>query len=282
MKPTSNRLARLRRLGELADGDIDLAEAALLLASAERPGVSFEPYRRHLKRLTGDVGAYADTARPSGRRPDILALRAEALIQVVNRRYGYQGDPDAVEDMESANLMRVIDLRQGRPVALGILYLHIVRSLGWAAEALDFPVRFLVRLEHGGARLILDPFDGGRRIDAQEMRHMIKAVSGNQAELLPGHSAALGNRAVLLRLQEHVKSRHLHAGRVPDALDTLEAMLSVAPFESPLWYESGLLHARLDQVEEAVAALEAYLSLSSGEQNKASSLLQDLRARLGP
>lgn len=281
MKPAPNRLARLRRLGGMADGEIDLAEAALLLASAERPGVSFEPYRRHLKRLAEDVGAYAGSARPSGRRPDFLALRAEALTQVVNRRYGYQGDPDALDDMESANLMRVIDLRRGRPVALGILYLHVARTLGWAAGALNFPVRFLVRLEHGGGRVILDPFDGGRRTEAQEMRHMIKAASGNQAELLPGHSAALGNRAVLLRLQGHVKARHLHAERISDALDTLEAMLSVAPFESPLWYESGLLHARLDQVEEAVAALEAYLSLGLGDQSQASALLQDLRARLG-
>ncbi len=282
MKPTPTKFARLRHLGYVVDRKIDLAEAALLLASAERPGVAFEPYRRHLKRLTGDVGAYAENAKPSAHHADVLSLRSEALIQVVNRRYGYQGDPDALEDMESANLMRVIDLRQGRPVALGILYLHIARSLGWAAEALDFPIHFLIRLEHDGGRVILDPFDGGRKIEAQEMRHMIKAVSGNQAELLPRHSMALGNRAVLLRLQDHVKSRHLSAGRVADALDTLGAMLSVAPLESPLWYESGLLHARLDHLEEAVVALEAYLSLGSGEQSRASVLLQDLRARLSP
>ncbi len=282
MKPTPKNLARLRHLGYVVDRNIDLAEAALLLASAERPGVSFEPYRRHLKRLTEDVGAYGENAGPPAPRADVLSLRSEALIQVVNRRYGYQGDPDAIEDMESANLMRVIDLRQGRPVALGILYLHIARSLGWAAEALDFPIRFLIRLEHDGVRVILDPFDGGRRVEVQEMRHMIKAASGNQAELLPGHSQALGNRAVLLRLQDHVKSRHLRAGRVTDAIDSLGAMLLVAPHESPLWYESALLHARLDHVEEAVAALEVYLSLGSDEQSRALVLLQDLRARLGP
>ena len=59
---------RLALLGAQADGDIDLAEAALALAAADRPRARLEPYRRHLAKMTAEVGAYAAAARGE---PDI-------------------------------------------------------------------------------------------------------------------------------------------------------------------------------------------------------------------
>ena len=56
MKPPTDTAARLTRVGALADGQVGLAETALVLASIERPGVRSEPYRRHLDRPAGAGG----------------------------------------------------------------------------------------------------------------------------------------------------------------------------------------------------------------------------------
>jgi len=268
--------ARLEAVGAHADGDIDLAETALLLAGIERPGVALDPYRRHMDRLAHEVGAYMVGG------PDDLNLRIEALVQVLAKRYGYAGTEEAFEDPDAANLTRVIDNRCGLPVALGILYLHAAQAMGWPAAGVDFPARFFVRLDCKGKRAILDPFDEGRSLSPRDLRAFYKAVAGNQAELTPENYRSVGNRDVLLRLQNNVKVRHLRAGRMPAALETVQTMLLLAPEKASLWREAGLLNMRLDNVQAAVVSLEEYLSRSTSDpaRYRASVLLQELRGRL--
>lgn len=281
MKPATGIRKRLTSIGKQADGDIDLTGAAMVLASIDRPGVPVKKYLRHLERLTGDVEAYAGGEREASACD--LHLQLEALRQVVAKRYGYGGSEEVYEEKEGANLMRVIDTRRGLPVVLGLIYLHVAGKLGWAARGLDFPARFLVRLEHDGERLICDPFDGGRSLEPRNMREIYKAVAGNQAELTLDHYRPTGNRNILLRIQNNVKVRYLRADRLDEALEVIELMLLFAPAEASLWRESGLLNARLDRVKEAVAALEEYLRHQSSEaaRYRASMLLQELRGRLG-
>lgn len=270
--------ARLVKIGQLADRQIDLADTALTLAAAERPGVPPDPYRRHLERLVADVRAYV-----GGTEPEVpLALRIEALVQVIVRKYGYGGTEAVFDDLEAANLMRVIDSRSGLPIVIGILFIHTARALDWPIAGLDFPGRFLVRIDAEAQRKILDPFGGGRVLAAPDMRDMFKAVAGNHVELTPDNYREMTNRDMLLRLQGNIKSRLLRGERLYDALETIETMLLFAPETTELWREAGLLHARLDHVKDAVAALEEYMRQSGGDSARynTSILLQELRTRL--
>jgi regulator of sirC expression with transglutaminase-like and TPR domain len=137
--------------------------------------------------------------------PDIEA-RVGALIQVIADDLGYRGDELTYDDLQNANLMRVIDRRKGLPVALGILYIHAARAQGWQAHGLNFPAHFLIAVEIAGQRAILDPFRGQRIGGAGALRGLLKSMLGEDAELSPAHSATLPNRAVLLRLQNNIKS----------------------------------------------------------------------------
>lgn len=278
MSPGRTPREFLARVGGLADDDIDLAEAALALAAVDRPRISREPYRRHLAKLTAEVGAYAAAARLDGD----VGGRAKALAHVIGRRYGYGCDDEAHEDPEAASLMRTIDNRRGLPVALAILYLHAARRLGWTMAGLDFPSRFLVRLEHDGRRLILDPADGGAALDPTALRALLKTVAGNDAELTPDHYRPAGNRTILYRLQNAIKVRLLRDGKLDEALRVLEVMALFAPGMPGLWREAGLINARLDNLKAAVAALEEFLRRGGEdpERHKASALLQELRGRI--
>ncbi len=269
----------LEAAGRTDEAAIDLAETALALAAASKPEVARGPYRRHLQKLAHEVAAYVD-----GRRgPVPLKLRHEALVQVIHKRFGYVGTEDCFDDIEAASLMRVIDRRGGLPVAIGVLYLHAAAQAGWAATGVDFPGRFLLRLDAEEGRLIFDPFDGGQERTAPDLRRMLKAMAGPDAELDPAHYHSAGPRAVLLRLQNNIKIRHLDAQRPGAALRVLETMVLLAPDDGALWREVGVLHARLDQIPAAVAALEECLRHGGSEQARyqTSALLQELRGRLG-
>src|SRR6266446_3712580 len=170
----------LRDLGASGEPILPIAEAALALASFERPRVGPARYREHLHLLVQDVARHAGAASN-------LAARARALNEIILLKHGYSGDELTYDDLQNANLMRVVDRRKGLPVALGILYIHAGRAQGWDLAGLAFPGHFLIRLEQGGARAVIDPFNGGRRCGAGEMRELLKASGGAEAELAPGY-----------------------------------------------------------------------------------------------
>src|SRR6202042_1555305 len=115
-------------------------------------------YRQHLTALARDVGRHSTSSGD-------LTGRAAALNDIILLKHGYCGDELTYDDLQNANLMRVVDRRKGLPVALGILYLHAARAQGWEAVGLGFPGHFLVRLSQGPERVIIDPFHGGRTLD---------------------------------------------------------------------------------------------------------------------
>src|SRR5271154_5870866 len=147
--------AFLRELGGSDGRILPIAEAALVLASFERQRVDFARYRDHLRSVALDV------ARHPGASGD-LAGRARALNEIILLKHGYSGDELTYDDLQNANLMRVIDRRKGLPVSLGIIYAHVARGQGWSLVGLNFPGHFLVRIEALGGRAILDPFHSGR------------------------------------------------------------------------------------------------------------------------
>src|SRR5947199_10154632 len=186
----------LRELGESTSPILPIGDAALALASFERPRVGLTRYRQHLTALARDVGRHA------GATGD-LAARAHALNEIILLKHGYSGDELTYDDLQNANLMRVVDRRKGLPVALGILYLHAARAQGWESLGLAFPGHFLVRLGEGAERLILDPFHGGQVCEAAMLRELLKAMAGQEVELSPEYYAPVADRDVLLRLQNN-------------------------------------------------------------------------------
>jgi len=271
--------ARLKAMAGLSDAAIDLTEAALTLAALTRPRVPLARYRDHLARLAADLAAVV-AADPDGAGD--AATAAELLAGVIARNHGYAGDELTYDDPQNANLIRVIDRRKGLPVALGIIYLHVARAQGWTIEGLAFPGHFLLALERPRGRAIVDPFHGGRTCAAADLRALLKTAIGPEAELAPEHYAPVGNRAILLRLQNNVKLRRLQSQDAAGALVAIDSMLWFAPGEAGLWHEAGLLHGTLGNFRAAVGALERCQALAPDDRtrHRLAVLLQDLRGRL--
>jgi regulator of sirC expression with transglutaminase-like and TPR domain len=265
----------LRDLGTSSLPVLPIAEAALALASFDRPRVALARYSRHLKAIARDVGRRAGDAEE-------LAARANALNEIILLKHGYSGDELTYDDLQNANLMRVIDRRKGLPVALGILYLHAARAQGWDTVGLGFPGHFLVRLSDGGGRLILDPFHGGRVLDAGALRELLKAIAGPAVELAPEHYAPVADRDVLLRLQNNLKSRLIQAQRHEEAVRTVETMRMLAPDLPELARQAGLIHAQLGNMRAAVRSIEEFIARApeSSARHEAAIVLQQLKAKL--
>ena len=265
----------LRELGASDGRVLPIAEAALALASFERQRVDFARYREHLELIARDVARHHDAGGG-------LADRARALNEIILLKNGYSGDELTYDDLQNANLMRVVDRRKGLPVVLGILFIDAARAQGWEAAGLAFPGHFLIRLSEQAERLIVDPFHAGQICGAAELRELLKAVVGADSELAPEYYAPVSDRDVLLRLQNNLKSRLIQQQRHERAVKVVETMLMLAPDLFDLWREAGILHRHLGNIRAAAAAFEQYVVRAPDgmARHQAAAILQQLRAQL--
>lgn len=268
-------LSALEAVGRQPDEMIDLAEAALLLGALDYPETDLAPYRRHLAALAANL---ADTA---AQEHETLDGRVAALTQVLAEQHGYAGDRRTYDDLQNANLVRVIDRRKGLPVALGILYIHTARAQGWRASGINFPGHFLISVEDDEERIILDPFEGGMQVDLARLQLMLKTALGADAELQPEYYASMTNRGVLLRLQNNVKKRVLDAGDSARGAAVIDGMLAIAPEIPDLWREAAELRAELGEMRSALNALDRLLLLSDdSHRSEAMALRRTIATRI--
>ena len=263
--------------GQLDDAEMDLVECALLLASLDHPNSDLSPFRDHLADLTGDVSAAIFNEATHD-----VSRRARALADALSEKHRYAGDTLSYDDPQNANLIRVIERRKGLPVALAILYIHAARAQGWPATGINFPGHFLIRLEGGGGRVILDPFNGGLERDVADLRGLLKQMTGIDAELEPSHYAPIGNRQTLIRLLNNIKLRAVAAKESARVAEILDRMLMLAPDELGLLREAGQWHAEIGNLRKAIEALESVIERSANDpmRHETEALLRQVRSRL--
>jgi regulator of sirC expression with transglutaminase-like and TPR domain len=269
----------LQAAASLVDQPLDLAEVALAFAAMDRPSVPLEHYRAALAAMVNAV-AKRLTDLPEG---SSAGDRAACLGQALSEDLAFKGDAATYDDLQNADLTRVIDRHKGLPVALGILYIHAARGQGWAAEGLSFPNHFLIRVQIGGDPVILDPFNKGRSMDAPALRGLIHDMFQGKGALTPAATESVPDRHVLMRLQNNIKLRLHQSERFPEALETLERMRMLAPDLPHLQREAGMVNARIGNRRTAITLLRGYLDDGAGDpadRHRTAQLLQEMEKQL--
>ncbi len=273
---TEKQLARLK---DLCAGDgvrLELFEAALTLSllQSEEP-IDLVPYRQHVAQMSAAV---ADLVHRRGATP-------EALAEVIARSFAYRGDIETYDDIQNADIVKVIERRKGLPVALAILYLQVARDQGWDAEGLNFPGHFLIRVAIDGARHVVDPFNDGLVRDAADLRELTRKVLGPNAQPNPSYYDPVSDRHVLLRLENNIRLRLVQREDWAGAMRVVDRMLAIGPDQPVLQYEAGQINVRLDKRRAAIASFERFLLMDDGRadaemRQHATDLLQELRRGL--
>lgn len=286
-------LQALAAIGLLADGEIDPAPAALQLARLDAPGSEWLDASAHLSELAREAAAIGRLM--SGRSAE---ARIGALAGLIHARHGYRGDSETYDDLDNANLIRVIGRRRGLPVALGIIWLHCIRAAGWEGFGVDFPYHFLVALSvrEGGrpdatpvaddedeteAVVLVDGFAEGATLEARDLQLLLGRLGASPVTLHPDMIRRMTSREVLLRLQRNLVQRRLMAGVPEAALASLGGMLQIAPDVAANWLNAADLSRQLGRLDAAMDCLERFLTLVPRGQvaDKARADLSELRGR---
>lgn len=238
----------------LPDEQINLAEAALLIAAEEYPRLNVAAYLDKLDRI-------ADLARD--RIP--LGVSASDYITAINATlfddYGFQGNRDNYYDPRNSFLNEVIDRRLGIPITLSVIYMAVARRIGFAVEGVGLPGHFIVRHQGAAETIYIDPFNRGRVLGEMACAELVAEISGGKTELLPTHLSPVTGRQILMRMLSNLLSIYARSDH-RRALAVIERILIIQPTSAAHVRDHGLLLALVGQTAKALATLELYLKMA--------------------
>ncbi|MBT7275039.1 MAG: hypothetical protein HN886_01120, partial [Woeseiaceae bacterium] len=266
---------QLKKIGEGEDQTLDIAKTALLLAALEFPDNQINNYLNELNAMGSNL------KKEVGQCISLIE-HAKAITNLIYKKYGFAGDINTYNNIENANLMRVIDRRKGLPVALGILVMHIGRLQGWKISGLNFPGHFLLRMTAFGEHIVLDPFDSCRILLPDDLQRILELTHGPKTSLQSEFIRMVSDRDVLIRLQNNIKIRALSEGNKEQALKTLLTMTLVAPKNVEFLAELALMEASEGKYKLAIDRLDNFIKSQKDSQDVVDieNLLVNLKRRL--
>ncbi len=247
----SRAAERFAALAAGEDAALPLAEAALLVAAEEYPGLEIAAY---LERLT-DLGSSA-RQRVEAASGDLERL--EALTGYLYGELGLRGNSEDYYDPRNSFLNEVLDRRLGIPISLAVVAIEVGRGAGVPLLGVGFPGHFLLRHALQPA-LFLDPFAGGRILAEQDCRELLERLSAGRVEFEPEHLQPVGTRSILARMLNNLRGIYLQRGDLERAIGAIERVLVLFPQSATLRRDRGVLAARLGWYAQAVEDFERYL-----------------------
>lgn len=267
----------LKQYAAQPDKDIDLGALALAMVAPDHEGIPVDRYIRHFQKISDEVSGRYDALISDGAEDD-AGVRLAALKYALSDVYDYRVDDTHYEMLESADMMRVVDRARGCPNALCLLYMDAARKSGWLVKGVNFPDLFLCRLEHEGVRIIFDPSQQCKILEAHDLRGIVKDSLGEHAELSTDYFSGVGARETVIYLCNHLKHRRIAMGDYASALEMILRMRMISPDEYRLLLDAGVLYARLGRVSEAIECLNEYIERAPNhyDRQEARQLLDEL------
>lgn len=212
-------------LADLEDEALPLLPTALLIARDEYPDLQPSTYDALIQ-------SHVDHLRPEVESIDNSPLKMAAINRHLFDELGYSGDHDEYYDPRNSYLNQVFERRLGNPISLALVQMEVARRLGIPLDGVSFPGHFLVRLPVDDGVLVMDPFNGGRPLDVDELRERAKSHLGGQmpddqvlAQILDPAPA----RAILMRMLRNLHGVYAEAGEWDRAARSADRLLKLAP-----------------------------------------------------
>jgi regulator of sirC expression with transglutaminase-like and TPR domain len=239
-----------------ADENINLVEAALVIAGNEYPGLDTSACLLNLEMMADElqlrVLGCSDTA-------DIIA----AMNRYIFDELGFSGNLANFNDPRNSYFNDVLERRLGIPLTLSMLYMELGRRIGLPVMGISFPGHFLVKLEENGRELVLDPFTGGIVLDEEELRQRLTHFSkaGRRDWDLAQLLVPASNRAILARMLRNLKNIYFEAEDFDHALEIVNFLLVLLPGDPVEVRDRAYVHDKLNCFRAAIEDYQNYLML---------------------
>jgi regulator of sirC expression with transglutaminase-like and TPR domain len=240
-----------------AESDIQLAEAALLIAADVYPWLDVAHGLRWLDAQGEQVRAHLAGASS-------FDQQIESFNQFVFDELGFRGNMAHYDDPRNSYLNEVIDRRTGIPITLSLVYMELGTRAGLNVTGIGLPGHFIVRVGDELTSVLLDPFNRGARLTTLDCEVLMRRVYGRPLALLPQYLEPVSKKDFLLRMLNNLENIYLQSEQWSLAKRIIQNKLPLYPDERAAaleWRALGLAHYKLNQFGEAEDDWLRYLVL---------------------
>ena len=248
---------RFRQLVRGPDDQINLAEAALLIASEEYADLDIAAYLARLDEM-------AATLKHRLRADISPADTIIALNRFLFDEHGFSGNAAEYYDPRHSFLNEVLDRKRGIPLTLALVYIEIGRRIGLPVQGIAFPAHFLVKCQLREGTLVLDPYAKGISLSFDEIRQRIKSLRNGvepPRSVIAGMLAAASNKEILVRMLRNLKGIYSHHQQWLKALAATDRIISVMPELAEEYRDRGMIYLSLECFRAALFDLQAYIKM---------------------
>ena len=240
----------------LDDSDVPLLSGALLIALDEYSDLDAAACDAQLDdiadALRGKIGAI-----------DGAPMKMQAINRRLFEELGYAGNHAEYYDPRNSYLNDVLQRRLGNPISLAVVQMEVARRLGVALEGVSFPGHFLVSLPVDDGMLVMDPFNGGRPLSAEELRQRAQPHFGEPVpdEALLRVLVPASPRAILVRMLRNLHALYAERGDWARAVRCADRILRLSPDNAEALRDRGLGYLELGHRAGATRDLGRYLRI---------------------
>src|SRR5438445_4265356 len=234
MTPAEARDA-FTRLLQTPDPELDLAEAALLIAAEEYPDLRPAIYLNQIARMGTELKHRIRAEVEPGR----VVEKANAYLF---EELHFKGNREEYYDPRNSFLNEVLDRRVGIPITLAVVYVAVGDRAGLPLRGVGMPGHFLVKYAPASreVEVFIDAFNG-RTLTRQECAKMLAEMYGETLEARPSFFEPAGKRQILARILNNLKGLYMSRGELPRALAASDRIVLADPHLTAEWRDRGLI-----------------------------------------
>jgi regulator of sirC expression with transglutaminase-like and TPR domain len=202
------------------ENHIDLARAALLIASEEYPGLDILRYVAKLEAMAAAVRAHTpDTEEPLS--------RIEQLNLYMFEERGFRGNSQEYYDPRNSFLNEVIDRQLGIPVTISVVYMEVARRVGLPLQGVGMPGHFIVKYTGPEGDFYLDPFNKGRILSREACEELVQQIYGEPVPFQETFLAPVTKKQIIARILSNLKGIYIQRKQYLKALSVVERLLLI-------------------------------------------------------
>jgi regulator of sirC expression with transglutaminase-like and TPR domain len=170
--------------------ELDLEQAAWLLAQTQYPEINLEAYAALLDSYAAELRERID-----------FNAEAKQTLAAINKylfgELGFSGNDQNYYDPQNSYLNRVIDHRKGNPINLCLVYILLARRLRLPIAGIGLPGHFICRYQSTAAEIYIDAFNGGKLLSKADC---VQYLVRGKHSLSDDYLAPVNPRRLLLRI----------------------------------------------------------------------------------
>lgn len=183
----------------------------------------------------------------------------EVLIELFYRTWGFGGAGGVYRLSDAIWLDKVLASRQGTPVSLGVIFLHIAHQLDLPLMPVIFPTQLILRADWLDEEMwLINPINGDTL--SEHILHVwLKGNLGVSAVIEDEDLDEAENNVIVRRMLDTLKAALMEEKQMEMALRASETLLEFDPEDPYEIRDRGLIYAHLDCNQVALSDLNYFV-----------------------